>query len=173
MSTYRVIKFGSEALRKKAKAVGKVNDEIRALAKDMLASMYAENGLGLAAEQIGRDEAMCVIDVPADDACGLTMPLVLIDPEIVETSGEQVGQEGCLSFPGVYVNVTRFEHVTVAYTDTHGSRQKIQAAGLLSRAVQHEMDHLNGVLLVDHMSAVQKVANAGKLKRLKRESKLA
>ena len=101
------------------------------------------------------------------------MPLVLIDPEIVETSGEQVGQEGCLSFPGVYVNVTRFEHVTVAYTDTHGSRQKIQAAGLLSRAVQHEMDHLNGVLLVDHMSAVQKVANAGKLKRLKRESKLA
>ncbi len=173
MPTYRVVKFGSEALRQKAKAVGKVSDEIRALAEDMLASMYAENGLGLAAEQIGRDEAICVIDVPADDACGLAMPLVLIDPEIVETSGEQVGQEGCLSFPGIYVNVARADHITVAYTDKLGKRQEIQAAGLLSRAVQHEMDHLNGVLLVDHMSAVQKVANAGKLKRLKKESKRA
>jgi len=173
MPTYRVVKFGSEVLRQKAKAVGKVNDEIRTLAKDMLASMYAENGLGLAAEQIGRDEAICVIDVPPDDACGLTMPLVLIDPEIVKSSGEQVGQEGCLSFPGIYVNVARAELVTVAYTDKQGERQEIQVAGLLSRAVQHEMDHLNGVLLVDHMSAVQKVANAGKLKRLKKESKRA
>jgi peptide deformylase len=76
MSTYRVVKFGTQSLRKKASAIEDVNDDIRALAKDMLASMYAENGLGLAAEQIGRDEAICVIDVPAESACGLTMPLV-------------------------------------------------------------------------------------------------
>jgi peptide deformylase len=172
MSTYRVVKFGTQSLRKKASAIEDVNDDIRALAKDMLASMYAENGLGLAAEQIGRDEAICVIDVPAESACGLTMPLVLINPEIVEATGEQVGQEGCLSFPGIYVNVKRAENVTVVYTDLLNKRQEVQASGLLSRAVQHELDHLNGVLLVDHMSAVQKVANAGKLKRLKRESKL-
>ncbi len=173
MSAYRVVKFGNQVLRTKATPVGEVTDEIRALAKDMLSSMYAENGLGLAAEQIGRDEAIFVIDVPEESNCGLEMPMVLIDPEITESEGEQVGQEGCLSFPGVFINVKRAEHVKVAYTDLTGKRQEIGAAGLLSRAIQHEMDHLNGVLLVDYMSAVQKVANAGKLKRLKRESKLA
>ncbi len=173
MSMYHVVKFGNEWLRKKATPVGEVTDDIRTLVNDMLASMYAENGLGLAAEQIGRGEAICVIDVPKESNCGLAMPLVLINPEITEATGEQVGQEGCLSFPGVYVNVKRAEHITVAYTDRQGQRQQVEASGLLSRAVQHELDHLNGVLLVDHMSAVQKVANAGKLKRLKRESKRA
>jgi peptide deformylase len=130
--------------------------------------MYAENGVGLAAEQIGRTEAICVIDVPADQACGVKMPLVLINPVIVASEGEQVGQEGCLSFPDVYINVRRAERVEATYLDSEGNKQTVEATGLLSRAIQHELDHLNGVLLVDHMSPVQKVANAGKLKRLKR-----
>jgi peptide deformylase len=171
MSIYAIVKFGDQALRKQSQPVAKVDDKIRNLVSDMLASMYADNGLGLAAEQIGRDEAICVIDVPKDAACGIAMPIILINPEIVASEGEQVGQEGCLSFPGIYVNVKRAETVSATYMDIEGKTQTLEASGLLARAVQHERDHLNGVLLVDHMSAVQKVANAGKLKRLKREAK--
>ena len=171
MSIYSVVKFGNQALREKAKPVERVDADIRQLASDMLSSMYAENGLGLAAEQIGRDEAICVIDVPKDDTCGIAMPLVLINPKVVATEGEQVGQEGCLSFPGIYINVLRAEHATVEYMDLEGDQKTVETSGLLSRAVQHELDHLNGVLLVDHMSAVQRVANSGKLKRLKRDSR--
>ena len=167
-----IVKFGNKVLRKKANPVLEINDDIRQLAADMLASMYADNGLGLAAEQIGRDEAICVIDVPKEAACGIAMPIILINPEVVATNGEQIGQEGCLSFPGIYVNVKRTEDATVSYMDPEGNPQTIETSGLLARAAQHEIDHLNGVLLVDHMSSVQKVANAGKLKRLKRETKM-
>ena len=173
MSIYPIVKFGNEALRKKSQPIAQVDDGIRKLASDMLASMYAGKGLGLAAEQIGRDEAICVIDVPKEEACGIAMPVVLINPKILATEGEQVGQEGCLSFPDIYVNVKRSEKVTATYMDTDGTTQTIEASGLLARAIQHELDHLNAVLLVDHMSAVQKVANAGRLKRLKRETKAA
>lgn len=168
MAVSPIVKYGSSVLREKATPVAAVDDAIRSLVSDMLASMYADNGVGLAAEQIGRTEAICVIDVPADQACGVKMPLVLINPKIVASAGEQVGQEGCLSFPDIYINVRRAERVEATYLDVEGKAQTVEAAGLLSRAIQHELDHLNGVLLVDHMSAVQKVANAGKLKRMKR-----
>ncbi len=168
MAVNAIVKYGSPVLREKASSVAVVDEAVRALVRDMLASMYAENGVGLAAEQIGRTEAVCVIDVPAEQACGVRMPLVLINPRIVEAEGAQVGQEGCLSFPDVYINVRRAERVKATFLDTDGNAQTVDATGLLSRAIQHELDHLNGVLLVDHMSPVQKVANAGKLKRLKR-----
>jgi peptide deformylase len=160
--------FGSTALRRKAKPVESPTAEIRALASDMLACMYAEQGVGLAAEQVGKAVAMCVIDVPEDEACGVAMPLVLINPEVNQSEGEQIGQEGCLSFPGIYINVARAERVVVNYMDLEGEQRSVEATGLLSRALQHEIDHLNGILLVDHMSAVQKVANSGRLKRLKK-----
>jgi len=168
MAVNAIMKYGSPVLREKAVPVAVVGEAVRTLVSDMLASMYAENGVGLAAEQIGRTEAVCVIDVPAEQACGVKMPLALINPQIVEAEGEQVGQEGCLSFPDVYVNVRRAERVKASYLDTDGHPQTVDATGLLSRAIQHELDHLNGILLVDHMSPVQKVANAGKLKRMKR-----
>jgi peptide deformylase len=160
--------FGSSALRTKAHRVDEVTAEIKALASGMLACMYAEQGVGLAAEQVGRDVAMCVIDLPPEEACGVPMPLILINPEVTASDGEQIGQEGCLSFPGIYINVARAESVEVAYLDREGSGKTLTATGLLSRALQHELDHLNGILLVDHMSAVQRVANSGKLKRLKK-----
>ena len=168
MSAAVIVKYGHAALRMKSVPVAAADDSIRALVSEMLAAMYAEEGVGLAAEQIGRTEAVCVIDVPKDQSCGVAMPMVLINPKILETEGEQIGQEGCLSFPGIYINVKRFEKVRVAYMDLDGNARSQEATGLLSRAIQHELDHLNGVLLVDHMSAVQKVANAGKLKRMKR-----
>ena len=167
MAILNIVKYGAEVLRAKAVPVEKVDDGIRALVQDMLASMYAAEGVGLAAEQIGRTEAVLVIDVPKEDACGVPMPLVVINPVIRELEGEQCGQEGCLSFPGIYVQVKRAEKATVDYLDVDGKQVTIEATGLLSRALQHEVDHLNGVLLIDKMTAVQKVAHAGKLKRMK------
>jgi len=179
MVKYEVVKYGREELRLKAVPVEKIDDELRQLARDMLATMYDSNGLGLAAEQVGRTEAVCVIDVPPDhdreddgSSCNPTvqMPLVMINPRIVDESDVCDGQEGCLSFPEIYVNIKRAATVTVAFRDLEDREQTIEVHALLARAVQHEIDHLNGVLLVDRMSAVQRVAVAGKLRRIKKAS---
>ena len=168
-------------MREKSIPVERVDDDIRRLVSDMLETMYASNGLGLAAQQIGRREAICVIDdSPARDPGDpektgsdpeVTMPLVMINPVIEKLDGEQGGDEGCLSFPEIFVPVARAREVTVSYTTLDEGDRTIRAHGLLSRAIQHELDHLNGVLLVDKMSQIQKIAIAGKLKRLKRASR--
>jgi len=169
--------FGDPVLRQKAVAVQKIDAEIRRMATGMLETMYRSNGLGLAAEQIGRREAVCVVDVSPQEtkeegessACThVPMPLIMVNPEIREMKGEQTGQEGCLSFPEIFVLVKRAEEVDVSYTNLESRTETVHAGGLLARAIQHEIDHLKGILLVDHMSPVQKVAVAGKLKRLKR-----
>ena len=175
---YDIITYGNKLLRRKSTPVEEVTDDIRALAQDMLKTMYASDGLGLAAEQVGRDEAICVIDIPPmrDEETGapkrenpdVRMPLVLVNPRITEREGEQVGSEGCLSFPGIYVTVKRAETVTVEFLDMENELRTVRACGLLARAIQHELDHLDGVLLVDQMSPVQKVAVAGKLKKLRK-----
>lgn len=178
---YKIVTFGNQVLRRKADTVPVVNEEIKALASDMLAVMYASNGVGLAAEQIGRTEAVCVVDVsPAyggegEDAvpCPVRMPLVLVNPEIVEAEGEVVDKEGCLSFPDIFVSVKRAERIRVKYLAINGKAAELDADGFLARALQHEIDHLNGVLLYDHMSAVQKVALSGKLRRLKKAAAAA
>jgi peptide deformylase len=167
MAVLEIVKYGAEVLRAKAVPVEEVDEGIRALVKDMLASMYAAEGVGLAAEQIGRTEAVCIIDVPKEEACGVKMPLVVINPVIRALEGQQCGPEGCLSFPGIYVQVKRADKAIVDYIDLDGKPATVEAKGLLSRALQHEIDHLNGVLLIDKMTAVQKVAHAGKLKRMK------
>lgn len=174
---YNVITFGNEKLRRKSEPVKQVTEEIKALAKDMLTTMYASNGVGLAAEQIARTEAICVVDVsPAyagegdeeAEVCPAPMPLVLINPEIVQTEGQAVDKEGCLSFPDIFISVKRPEKVRVRYITIDGKETELETDGFLARALQHEIDHLNGVLLYDHMSAVQRVALAGKLRRLKK-----
>lgn len=175
-----IVKYGTDVLREKSTPVGKVTPEVRKLAADMIETMHANNGVGLAAEQIGRRERVCVIDIThagddrtapdADANAGIPMPLVLIDPEIVATEGHQVCQEGCLSFPEIYAKIKRAKTITVAYTGLDGERRTARGTGLLARAVQHEIDHLDGVLIVDRMSPVQRVALAGKLKRLKAET---
>lgn len=179
MSTkmYPIVTFGNDVLRQSAQSVPKVTDEIRQLAHDMLATMHAELGVGLAAEQVGRTESICVIDIPADAEkpncspfnAAIPMPLVLINPEILATEGTQRNEEGCLSFPDISAPVTRANQVTVAFNTLDDSRQTITVQGLLARAVQHETDHLQGILLVDRMSKIQKLAVAGKLRRLKKE----
>ena len=173
--SYEIVTYGASVLREKAEPVGVITDELRKLAEAMLETMYASNGAGLAAEQIGRTEAICVIDVsgrPDDDdpapASDVPMPLILVNPRITGSEGRQVGQEGCLSFPEIFVNIERAEWARVVFTDLDGRECEIEATGLLARAVQHELDHLNGVLLVDRMTPVQKIALSGKLKRLRK-----
>jgi peptide deformylase len=175
---YDILVFGQAVLRHKAQPVAAVTPEIRTLVRNMLDTMYAAPGVGLAAEQIGREEALCVIDIPADaeiPACvainaAIKMPLVLINPVITATAGQQRGEEGCLSFPDISAPITRPMQVTVAYLDLDGKAQTATAQGLLARAILHETDHLNGVLLVDRMSAIQRLAVAGKLKRMQQEA---
>lgn len=175
---YEVVIYGSPVLREKAVPVDNVDGPIKRLAKDMLETMYRSQGIGLAAEQIGRTESILVIDISgareADDKdepqkCpDVPMPLVMINPEIIDSRGEQTGREGCLSFPEVCVPVTRAEEITATYLDVDNKEKTIRATALLARVIQHEVDHLNGVLMIDHISPVQKIAIAGQLKRLKR-----
>lgn len=177
--TADIMMFGESVLREKAIPVAEVNDEIRELAKSMLETMYAAQGLGLAAEQVSRTEAIFVIDIPSDaekEECvelnaHIPMPLVVINPQIRELKGQQRSQEGCLSFPEIYAQITRAQEVTVTFTDLAGETQTVTAHGLLARAIQHENDHLDGVLLVDRMSPAQRVAAGGRLKRLRAKAK--
>ena len=168
-------KYGSGKLRIPARKVA-VTPELVALAESMLETMYKAKGVGLAAEQVGRDEALCVIDVPEscedDEAtkafnAQTVQPLVMFNPEIVSSCGEQTGREGCLSLPNVGGDVTRPAEVTVQNLDMKGVPQISTVRGFLARAVCHETDHLKGVLYVDHMDEKARDKVLKKLKRHK------
>ena len=170
----KVYKYGEKVLREKATPVVVVDDKLRKLAADMLETMHDAKGVGLAAEQVGRLEKMCVIDIPegceeAEDEifnAPIAMPLVLFNPEIIAQEGSQRDKEGCLSFPNVGGTLTRAAQVTCQYLDADNRPQMITARGFLARALQHEIDHLNGILYIDHMSAVERLAFSPKLKKL-------
>ncbi len=170
----KIFRYGESVLREKARPVTVVTDGLRRLADEMLETMHAAKGVGLAAQQVGRTEKMCVIDIPegCDDEesevfnAPIAMPLKLFNPEIVAREGSQHDKEGCLSFPAVGGSVTRAAQVTCQYLDEENRPQMITARGFLARALQHEIDHLNGVLYIDHMSAVERLAFAPKLKKL-------
>ena len=174
----KVYKYGEKVLREKARPVAVVDDTLRKLADDMIETMHAARGVGLAAEQVGHLEKMCVIDIP--EGCEdredelfnapIAMPLRLFNPEIVAQAGSQCDKEGCLSFPKVGGTVTRAAQVTCQYLDEENRPQMITARGFLARALQHEIDHLNGVLYVDHLSAVERLSFASKLKKLAKEN---
>jgi len=170
----KVVKYGDAILREKTQTVAVVTDAIRKLADDMVETMHKAKGVGLAAPQVARRERLCVIDMPAEcdteeDAAfnaPIPMPFVLVNPEIVAQEGSVCDKEGCLSFPDVGGKITRAEQVTVQYLDLDNRPQMVTARGYLARAVQHETDHLNGVLYIDHMTAVERLTCAAKLKKL-------
>ena len=142
--------LGDRVLRQPAKRVAKVDREIRQLVKEMLQTMYSEDGIGLAAPQVAVQKQLIVIDCEPDNPAN--PPLVLINPTIKQLSRDEgVAQEGCLSIPGVYLDVKRPQVVEVTYKDEHGRPLTLQAAELLARVIQHEVDHLNGVLFVDRV----------------------
>ncbi len=142
-------------LRAKARKVGPDDMErVRALVPPMLAAMYAAPGIGLAAPQVGVPLRLAVVDLQPDDA---PAPIVLVNPEVTRVSEEwAVREEGCLSLPGQYADVSRPARVVVRYTDLDGKAQELEAEGLLAACVQHEIDHLDGVLFVDHLSALKR-----------------
>ncbi|NEO31581.1 MAG: peptide deformylase [Symploca sp. SIO3C6] len=142
--------LGERVLRQPAKRVAKVDQKIRQLAQQMLQTMYSADGIGLAAPQIGINKQIIVIDCEPDNP--ENPPLVLINPVIKSYSSSMCdGQEGCLSIPGVYLDVRRPEAIEVAYKDENGRPKILKATELLSRVIQHEMDHLKGVMFVDRV----------------------
>jgi len=144
-------KLGSRELRGSARRINRVDDEIRDLARNMLRSMYTARGIGLAAPQVGIAKQLLVIDLDLEEAA--TPPLVLINPEITASGASfNTYEEGCLSIPGVYLDVVRPSVVEVSFRDEQGRPRRLKADGLLARCIQHEMDHLNGVLFVDRVT---------------------
>lgn len=142
--------MGDRVLRQPAKRIARVDNSIRDLIKEMLQTMYSSDGIGLAAPQVGIHKQLLVVDVDLENQT--TPPLVLINPVIKSSSGDiVVAQEGCLSIPNVFLDVKRPETIEVSYKDENGRPQTRRFGDLTARVIQHEMDHLNGVLFVDRV----------------------
>jgi peptide deformylase len=156
--------YGDPVLRKKAAPVEKFDDELRELASQMIETMHNSDGAGLAAPQVGISLRLAVIDASG----GESEPYVVINPEIVSSSSEcEDSEEGCLSMPGISLKINRPSSVTVKAQNENGDFYTIEnAEGLLARALQHETDHLNGILFIDRVSPVQRALLKGKLKKI-------
>ena len=150
MAIKKILKYGTPSLREKSKEVHKVSSKIKTLIQDMFDTMYMNNGVGLAAPQIGVNLRLFVIDVSTGDEP--LRPMVFINPKIIKKSGAILSQEGCLSFPEAYTNVRRYKNVMVKAIDRNGKPFVLEAKDgtLLARCIQHENDHLDGVLFIDH-----------------------
>jgi len=178
-----IVKYGDPVLRAKGKPIEEVDERIRSLAADMLETMHGANGIGLAAQQVGAALQLTVIDVSqVEDRPSLmklngvevdpaaAMPLILINPTLQLDEGIAPGNEGCLSFPDITADIDRAISVRVEAETLEGETVRIEAAGLLARALQHEVDHLNGILFIDRMSSVAKASLSSRLKRLQKET---
>lgn len=142
MAIRNIVKYGDEILEKKCRRVEKIDERIKILLDDMLETLYKADGVGLAAPQVGVLKRIAVIDIGEG-------PITLINPEIVSEEGSQTGNEGCLSYPGKYGEVTRPMKVTVKAEDRDGSLRTIEGEGLLARALCHEIDHLDGHMFIE------------------------
>ena len=154
--------YPDPVLRCKTESVEAFDADLAALAGEMIRTMHAAAGLGLAATQVGVVKRIAI--VAPDDKPG--REVALVNPELVQTSGWEEAEEGCLSFPGIYVKIGRFTRLRVRYQDVQGKTRELDAEGVLARAVQHELDHLDGRLLADRMSSVQRMTHRRRLKEL-------
>lgn len=166
MAKLEIKKYGDQVLRKPTEKVNEITEDIKKLAMDMLETMYAAPGAGLAAPQVGVSLKLCVIDVDPEK----NSPYILINPEIIEGENKILEEEGCLSFPGIYEKVNRYKTVTAEYTDLSGERKTIKADGFLAKAIQHETDHLNGKLFIDYVPAWKRKNIEKEIKRRKKAS---
>jgi peptide deformylase len=161
----------------------RVDDDVRALASDMLETMHAANGVGLAAQQVGEALQLTVIDVSLaedrprtlklngeDVELEAAMPLVLLNPQLTLGDEKELGAEGCLSFPEITADIDRAVSLRATAETLDGETLEIEASGLLARALQHEVDHLNGILFIDRMSSAAKASLSSRLKRLQKET---
>jgi peptide deformylase len=181
-----IVRYNDPILRKKGVKITAFNATLRQLAEDMIATMHAAEGIGLAAQQIGQAIQMCVVDLRPVEArfdwefdgtrppLELFMPLVLVNPEVtVVPEPETIYEEGCLSFPHIRGDVVRPDRITVRFKDATGHARTLACDGLLSRCVQHEVDHLNGVLYIDHMAKEVLALIEPELKALKKQTREA
>lgn len=158
----KVRKYGDPVLRKKTEPVAFITEEIKKIAQDLIDTMLDENGLGLAAPQVGLSLRMLALDAGPERG----HPFVIINPEILESSGKSVREEGCLSFPGIYGKIERPEKVKLKALTMEGKIIETDLEGLEARALQHEFDHLNGKLFIDRMNKSHKLSLQGTLKKL-------
>jgi peptide deformylase len=168
MSVLPIVKYGDAVLRQPTKPVGDIDAALQKLIDDMVDTMYAAPGVGLAANQVGISKRLAVIDLTVGKKPGNLH--IFINPEILELEGQITEEEGCLSIPDFVEVVTRPERVKVRYTDRNGEQREIRGEGLMARALCHEIDHLNGHLFIDHlrgfkkdriMKKIQKLAKSG------------
>ena len=179
-----ILEYGDPLLRAKGKPIDNIDDRIRELAANMIETMHAANGVGLAAQQVGEALQLTVLDVSLVEDRPSTlkvdgkevdpkaaMPLVLINPEIELRGATETGVEGCLSFPEITGDIERATSVIVRAQTLESSAIEIEATGFLARAIQHEGDHLNGILFIDRMNSAAKAALSSRLKRLQKETR--
>jgi peptide deformylase len=179
-----ILEYGDPILRAKGKPIDNIDDRIRELAANMIETMHAANGVGLAAQQVGEALQLTVLDVSLVEDRPSTlkvdgkevdpkaaMPLVLINPEIELRGSTETGVEGCLSFPEITGDIERATSVSVRAQTLESSTIEIEATGFLARAIQHEGDHLNGILFIDRMNSAAKAALSSRLKRLQKETR--
>lgn len=171
MAILKLYEYPDEVLRQKCVRVTKVDDELRKFLDDMLETMYVDKGCGLAAPQVGVTKRIIVLDPnPSDEDLSLRRPMYLINPEIIWHSDETVlFNEGCLSLPDQRAEVERYERVRVHYIDYNGKEQEILADELLAIILQHEIDHLDGVLYIDHLSRLKRSRLLKKLEKFREE----
>jgi peptide deformylase len=152
MKTLPIYTYGFDVLRKKSRRITKIDDKFIVLVQNMFHTMRKANGIGLAAPQVGLDLALTVIDVSQVEGEEDNKPLILINPKVIDSYGEIILEEGCLSIPNVRYDVERPEQVFIEYQDLDLNKKKIELDGLIARVSQHEIDHLNGILFIDHLS---------------------
>lgn len=168
MSTLQIKKYGEAVLAEKSAEIKQITPEIKNLIKQMFETMYNALGVGLAANQVGYALSLCVIDTSAS---GKKCPMVFINPKIEKREGVLHEEEGCLSFPGIYKKIKRSKKIRVRALDENGAQFVIDAENMLSRALQHEIDHLNGKLLIDNLPPLQKQEVKKEIEIRKQENK--
>jgi len=171
MSVLKLYEYPDEVLRQKCEKVSKVDDDLRRFLDDMLETMYVDKGCGLAAPQVGVTKRIIVVDDnPSDDDKSARNPMYLVNPEIIWRSEEKVlFNEGCLSLPQQRAEVERHERVRVHYIDYNGDEREILADDLLAIILQHEIDHLDGILYIDHLSRLKRTRLLNKLSKFREE----
>ncbi len=166
MALLPIYLYGSDVLKKKAPRMTVVTDDDITLIQDMLETMHEANGIGLAATQVGVLKQLLVVDISGADDDSAPNPIAIINPEIIEDDGESEMEEGCLSIPDIRETVTRPQLIKLRYHDASMKVKVLEADGLLARVIQHEMDHLNGVLFVDHLSAAKRTFLRNRLRKI-------
>ena len=168
MSVLPIYVYNHPVLRKKAKPVRSLTTELSTFVEDMFETMHKAGGIGLAANQVGSTQRVIVIDLSGGEDTKEEKPLALVNPEVIQAEGVETMEEGCLSIPGLRDEVERPDHIRVRFKDIEFKDQELDATGLLARVLQHEIDHINGVLFIDHLNIVKRKLLRGRLNKIRK-----